>query len=123
MFNLIKEKDSDSLIDKTYLYAKDLNEPKYKFLIKKRENVGIKHLNDSKTFTEYSQCMDDVYNNIDDYNPSRKRKILIVFDDITADIMTNKTFQAITKELFIRSRKLNIFLVFNTLLFFCSKRS
>ena len=59
-----------SLIDKIYLYAKDLNEPKYQFLIKKKcEDAGIKHLNDSKAFTEYSQCMDDVCNNIDDCNP------------------------------------------------------
>ena len=55
--NLIKEQDSDSLIDKIYLYAKDLNELKYQFLIKKDEDVGIKHLNDSKAFTEYSQWM------------------------------------------------------------------
>ena len=52
---LIEEQDSDSLIDKIYLYAKDLNELKYQFLIKKGEDVGIKHLNDSKAFTEYSQ--------------------------------------------------------------------
>ena len=63
-------------------------------MIKKREDVGIKHLNDSKAFIEYSQCMDDVCNNIDNYNPSRKRKILIVFDDMVADIMSNKKFQA-----------------------------
>ena len=58
--------------------------------------------------------MDDVYNNIDDYNPKRKRKNLIVFDDMIADIMTNKRFQAITKKLFIRCGKLNISLVFIT---------
>ena len=58
--------------------------------------------------------MDDVYNNIDDYNPKRKRKILIVFDDMIADIMTNKRFKGIIKELFIRCRKLNISLVFIT---------
>ena len=56
--------------------------------------------------------MDDVYSNIDAYNPKRKRRILIVFDDMIADIMTNKKFQAIIKELFIRSRKLNMSLVF-----------
>ena len=58
--------------------------------------------------------MDDVFSNIDDYNPKRKRKILIVFDDMIADIMINKKFQAIIKELFIRCRKLNISLVFIT---------
>ena len=58
--------------------------------------------------------MDDVYENIDNYNPNRKRKILIVFDDMIADIMTNKKFQSIFKELFISCRKLNISLVFIT---------
>ena len=62
--------------------------------------------------------MDDVYENIHDYNPSRRRKILIVFDDMIADIMTNKKFQAIIKELFIRCRKLNISLVFITQSYF-----
>ena len=51
-------------------------------MIKKHEGTGIKHLNDPKAFIEYSQCMDGVYNNIDDYNPTRKRKTLIVFDDM-----------------------------------------
>ena len=55
--------------------------------------------------------MDDIYNNIDNYNPTRKREILIVFDDMIADVMTNKKFQAIIKELFIRCRKLNTSLV------------
>ena len=59
LLNLIKEQDSDSLIGKIYLYAKDLNESKYQFLIEKREDVEIKHLNDSTAFIEYSQCMDD----------------------------------------------------------------
>ena len=94
------------------MYAKDLEEPKYQLLIKKRENAGIKNLNDPNTFIEYSSTMDDAYNNIDDYNPKRKRKILIVFDDMIADIMTNKKFQAIIKELFIRCRKLNVSLRF-----------
>ena len=62
--------------------------------------------------------MDDVYDNMDDYNPKRKRKVLIVFDDMIDDIMTNKKFQAILKELFIRSRKLNISLVFLTQSYF-----
>ena len=89
LLNLINEQKD---IDKIYLYAKDLSEPKYEYLIKNCENVGIKHLNDSKAFIE----------NIDNYNPNKKRKILIVFDDTIADIMTNKKFQSIIKELFIR---------------------
>ena len=113
--NFINEQND---IDKIYLYARDLNEPKYKILIKKRKDAGIKHLNDPNAFIECSNTMDDVYENIHDYNSSRKRKILIVFDDMIADIMTNKRFQAIIKELFIRCRKLNISLVFITQSFF-----
>ena len=83
LLNLINEQND---IDKIYLYARDLNEPKYKILIKKHEDAGIKHLNDPNAFTECSNTMDDVYGNVDDYNPNRKRKILIVFDDMIADI-------------------------------------
>ena len=111
LLNLIKEEDD---IDKISLYAKDLSEPKYEFLIKKRENAGIKHINDSNAFIECSNTMDEFYENINDYNPSRQRKILIVFDDIIAEIMSNKKVHAIIKELFIRCRKLNILLVFIT---------
>ena len=71
MLILIKKQDSSNLIDKIYLYDQDLNELKYQLLIKKREDVTIKNLNDSKAFIKYSQCMDDVDNNIDDYNTSR----------------------------------------------------
>ena len=115
MINLINEQNN---IDKIYLYARDLSEPKYEYLIKKREDAGIKHLNNPNAFIECSNTMDDVYENIHDYNSSRKRKILIVFDDMIADIMTNKKFQAIIKELFIRCRKLNISLVFVTQSYF-----
>ena len=90
--NLIKEQDNDVLIDKIYFYAKDLNEPKYQFLIQKCEEAGM-YVNDPKAFIEYSHYIDDVYNNINDYNPKRKKKI--VFDDIIADIITNKKFQLI----------------------------
>ena len=83
-------------------------------MIKKCENVGIKHLNDPKAFIQYSQCMDDVHNNIDGYKPKRERRILIVFDDMIADIVPNKKFQAMIKELFIICRKLSISLVFIT---------
>ena len=83
LLNLIKE----------HLYEKDLNEPKYQSLIQKREDAGIKHLNDPKTLIEYLNTMDDFYNNIDDYNPKRKRNILIVFDGMIADINTNKKLQ------------------------------
>ena len=74
LLSLIKEQDSDKLIDEIYLYAKDLNEPKYQFLIQKLEDVRVKYLNDRKAFIEYLNTMDDVHNNIDDYNPKRKKK-------------------------------------------------
>ena len=115
LLNLINEQND---IDKIYLYARDLNEPKYKILIKKRKDAGIKHLNDPNAFIECSNALDDGYENIHDYNPRRKRKILIVFDDMIADIMTNKKFQTIIKELFIRCRNLNISLVFITQSYF-----
>ena len=90
------------------LIQQDNEEPKDQFLVKKRQNAGINNLNDPNAFFEYSNTMDDVYNIIDYYNAKRKRKVLIVVDDMIADIMTNKKFQAIIKKLFIRCRKLNI---------------
>ena len=75
-----------------------MSEPKYEYLIKKREDAGIKHLNNPNTFVKRSNTMDDVYENINDYNPTWKRKILIAFGDIIADIMTNKKFPAIIKD-------------------------
>ena len=100
------------------MYPKDLSESKYELLIKKRKNAEIKHLNDSSTFIDCSNTMDDIYENINYYNPSRKRKILILFDDMISDIMANKKFQAVIKELFIRCRKLNFALVFITQSYF-----
>ena len=115
LLSLIKEQDN---IDKIYLYAKDLSQPKYKLWNKKRENVGIKYCTDLNAFIECSNTMDDVYQNIHHYSPSRKRKILIVSDDMVADIMGNKKFKAIIKELFSRCRKLNISLAFITQSYF-----
>ena len=68
-------------IDNIYLYAKDPCEVKYQLLINKSESRGLKCLNDSKAFIEYSNNMDDIYKNIEDYTPNKKRKLLIVFDD------------------------------------------
>ena len=115
LLNLINKQND---IDKIFLYTKDLSEPKYEFLIKKCENAGIKHLNDRNALIECSNTMDDVYENVNNYNPSRKRKILIVFYNKIADIMTNEEFKAIIKELFIRGRKLNISLIFITQSYF-----
>ena len=101
LLNLIQKQDNDNLIGKSYLCANDLSESKYQFMIKIREDLGIKNLDDPSALIKYSNTMNDVYDNIDDYSPKRKRKILIVFDDMIADIMTNKIFQATIKELFI----------------------
>ena len=105
-------------IDKTYLYAKDPYESKYQYLINKREGVGINHFKDPKDFIEYSNDMHVVYKNIDDYNPDKENKILIVFDDMIADIIHNKKLNSIVTELFIRGRKLHISLVFITQSYF-----
>ena len=71
LINLIYEPND---IDKIYLYARDLSEPKHEYLIKKREDAGIKHLNNQNAFIECSNTMDDVYENFNDSNPIRKRK-------------------------------------------------
>ena len=108
-------------IDKIYLYAKYPYEKKYQYLINKREKVGLNHFNDPKAFMEYSNDMQDVHKNIEDYNPIKKRKILIVFDDMIADMINNKLYPIVT-ELFIRGRKLNISVVFITQSYFkCQK--
>ena len=96
------------------MYAKDPYEAKYQYLINKREGVGINHFNDPKAFIEYSNDMQDVYKNIDEYNAGKEHKILTVFDDMIADMINNKKLYLIVTDLFIRARKLNISLVFIT---------
>ena len=98
--------------DKIYLYAKDSYEAKYQYLINKHEKVGLNHFDDHKAFIEYSNDMEDVHKNINDYNPRKKRKVLIVFEDMIADMINNKKLDSIVTELFIRGRKLNISIVF-----------
>ena len=88
-------------IEKIYLYAKDTDEKKYQYLINKKKQAGIKNLND---------VLDDINN----YNKNRDKKVLIIFDDMIANIMRSEKFKAIDKELFIRCRKLNISIVFIT---------
>ena len=78
-------------IDKIYLYGKDLREAKYQYLINKREGVGIDHFNDPKGFIQYSNDMQEVYKNIDEYNPYKENKILIAFDDMIADMIHKKS--------------------------------
>ena len=105
-------------IHKIYLYAKDPYEAKYQYLINITESTELKHFNVPKTFIEYSNDMQDVYKNIDEYNPDKENKILIVFDDMIADMINNKKLNSIVTELLIRGRKLNISLVFITQSYF-----
>ena len=105
-------------IDKIYLYAKDTDEEKYQYLINNREQAGIKNLNDPHAFIEYSSDMNDVLEDINNYNKKRDKKVLITFDDMIADIMRSEKFKATVKELFIRCRKLNIYIVFITQSYF-----
>ena len=107
-----------NIVDKIYLYAKDLEEPQYQLLINKREKAGIKFNNDTTAFIEYSNSMDGILSNIEDYNQKRRRKILIIFDDRISHVMSDKKAQQILKELSIRCGKLNISICFLTQSYF-----
>ena len=87
-------------------------------LINKRESTGSQYLNDSKPFIEHLNDMDDIYENIEEYVINKKRKILIVFDYLIADMLSNKKLNPIVTELFVRGRKLNISFVFITQSYF-----
>ena len=88
LLNLIKHQRPDT--DKMYLYVKDPFESKYHLLINSREKVGIENVKNPKAFIDYSQKIYDVYENLEDYNPKKKSRVLIVFDDIIADMESNK---------------------------------
>ena len=94
------------------MYAKDTYEAKYQFLINKGKCIELKHF---KGFIEYSNGsndMEDVYKNIEEYNIGKKRKRLVFFDDMIAIMINNKKLNSVVTKLFIRGRKLNIFLLF-----------
>ena len=105
-------------IDKIYLYSKDTDEKKYQFLINKREQAGIKNLNDPHAFIEYSNDMNDILDDINNYNKNRDKKVLIIYDDMIADILRSEKSKVIVKELFTRCRKLTISIVFITQSYF-----
>ena len=92
LLNLINNQPD---IDKIYLYTKDPYEDKYQFLIKKTENIGLKHFNEAKGFIEYSNDIHNVYKNVDHYNPDKENRILIVFDDMIADMINNEKLNSI----------------------------
>ena len=104
LLNLITHQLPD--VVKIYLYVKDPLEWKYQLLFKEREKVGIKNLKNPKAFIDYSQITDDVYENLEDledYNPTKKRRVLVAFDDMTADMKSNKKLSPIVTELFWNS--------------------
>ena len=104
LLNLINNQpDIDEIY---YLYTKDSYEAKYQFLINKRESTWLKRLSDPEAFIEYSNDMQDVYKNIEEYNPGKEHKILIVFDGMIADMINNKKFNSEVTGLFIRGIKL-----------------
>ena len=115
LFNVINQQPD---IDKICLYAKDPYEAKYQSLITKRKDVGTKHFNDSKAFIEYSNNKNDLHKTIREYNPNKKRKILVVFDDMIADMFNDKKLNPIVTELFIKGRKLDYY----TILLRCSQK-
>ena len=108
----------NQILIKIYLYAKNPFEAKHQFLINQRENTGLKCFNDFKALIEHSNNIDDIYKNTEEYNPNQKRKILIIFDDMMADMLSNKKLNPVKTELFIRGRKSNISLVFITQSYF-----
>ena len=87
LLNLI---NNHQIFHKIYLYAKEPCEAKYQYLINKREKVGLTHYDDPKAFIEYSNDMQDVFKNIGEINLGKKRKVLIVFDDMIADMTNDK---------------------------------
>ena len=111
---LLNLRNNQPDIDKIYLYTKNPYEAKYQLLFKKRESAGLKYFNDPKTFVEYSNDMKDFYKKIEKYNLGKKGKLLIVFDDMIADMIINKQFNPGIAELFVRRRKLNISIVLIT---------
>ena len=102
-----------------FFYTTDPYEAKYHLLLNKRKGVGLEQFNNSKPFIEYSNKVHNIYGNIEEYNPDKDRKILIAFDDLIADMLSNKTLDSIVTELFIRGRKLNIFFCFYYTSLFC----
>ena len=115
MLNLINHQLD---IDKNYLYAKDLYEVKYQFLINKREGAGIKHFNDSEAFIEYSNNMMIFIKICKKAIQIKKRKILIIFDGMSADMLNNKKLNPIVTDIFIRGRKIKISVVITTQSYF-----
>ena len=113
LLNLIKNQRAD--IDKIYLYVKDQVKSKYQLLITGEEKVGIKKLKNPKSFIDDSQTIDEVYENSENYDPTKKRRVLIVLHDMIADMEFNKNLSPKVIELFLGGRNLifHLFLYHN----------
>ena len=109
LWNWIKHQRPD--IDKIYSYVKDPVRSKYQLLVNEKEKVGIENLKNLKAFIAYSQTVDHVHEDLDDYNTTKKRRVVIRFNDMIADMEPNKKLSLIVTELILRWRKLNIFTV------------
>ena len=108
--NLIKDQRPN--VDKVRFYVKDQFESKYQLLISRREKVGVKHERIPKALVNYCQTINDVHEILEHYNPTKKRKALIVFDAMKADMKANKKLKLVIAELFMRGRELKISVVF-----------
>ena len=114
--NLIKDQRPD--VDKVRFYVKDQFESKYQLLINRREKVGVKHERIPKALVNYCQTINDVHESLEHYNPTKKRKALIVFDAMIADMKANKKLKLVIAELFMRGRELKISVVFTSSSYF-----
>ena len=108
LLNVIKHQQPS----KIYLYVKSPFKSKYQLPINRREKVGIKNFKNPKTSIDYSQIIDYVNENLEDYNPTRKRRVLRVFDAMISETESNRKLSPIVTELFLREIKLNISIVF-----------
>ena len=118
LLNLRKHQQPD--IDKIYLYIKDLFNSRYQLLINGREKAGIKKLKNPNAFIGYSQTIDDVYEHLENYNPSKEGKLLTVFYDIIADMEASRKLSPIVNYVVSKRKKTQYFHCFYIAILFQS---
>ena len=111
LLNLIKHQEQD--LDKICLYVKNPFESKYQLLLNGREKVGLENLKNLKEFIDYSQTIDDAYENVEDYSLTKKRTVLKVFDDMIPDMESNERLSHKVTELFEEEENLIFHLLLN----------